>query len=748
MVPKVSWRSAARLVLGLAGPDRVPYPSAMRILAAVGVGGIAAGLLVLPASLTFEPLAAARAIASQLPVTGTAALAVAITAALNLAAGSVLTSLFTSDRVDRVTDLILASFAAAVLFDVAMLYVLGWLGIFDWGPLLLLHAIVLIAGWRKRLGVFAARRMRRRNLSPIWAIIAIGWSAPMMLQLASPIVPWPDVLPNHVAPVEHVRAFASFDPLTTSPAPTYGPSRVFLGYVALQSVNAVVVDMPASLVVTAYVAVEMVLVGIAVYRLAELTGGRRSAPWALIAFMLTHPFARLADDRARVLALPLALYTLILVVRVVSQRQSNGTSRGTSNAPAGAVALGATILVHPVIGALTAVAVIIVAALGPRTAPHGALGFLAGAFMLALPQGLVMVGYPVPSVAGVASLPLGLAIPRWVPMDYRRLRRLLWFMALGVLVITLANGVRSIGAPVEWLTELVRFSPLLAALSLIGAFVAPSRVLHPAVVGGLLASAAFGIYARSIPPDVPSLILRSLQFELQKEVIAWAPVFLALAAARAIVEVLKIRASHPRWSYPVRVALIASFLLVAGLPVRPRAIDSSKVGELRFSENLAISLGRAERGFWQGYPDARRLIDRHQQELVDVVASLVRSGHFGRRSEVLHVARSYQPWGGTPLAVLAGVNETTVSPDAEGTNAPLDSIHTVGGRLYPLSNLDALLADARFPLVLVEPEGLPTWIGPRVDGAGYDMMFSNERGTLFRLEGWPGDHKVSNQRQP
>ena len=177
------------------------------------------------------------------------------------------------------------------------------------------------------------------------------------------------------------------------------------------------------------------------------------------------------------------------------------------------------------------------------------------------------------------------------------------------------------------------------------------------------------------------------------------------------------------------------FILVAAVPLRPQATHPFKVGELRFSENLAIHLGRAQRGFWEGYPDARTLVNRRQQEILDVITTQIDQGTVRPTSEILHVAQSYQHWAATPVAVFTGMNETVVSLDAERPDGPLDSIHTVGGRLRPLSDLDGLLErhDQPYLFVLLEPEGLPAGIERRIAAAGYEVAFRNSRGTLFQL---------------
>ena len=66
--------------------------------------------------------------------------------------------------------------------------------------------------------------------SPVAALVAVVWAGPVLLQLASPVVPFIDVLPNYVGPVEHLRTFGWFSPLSETQSPIIGPIRTVLGY--------------------------------------------------------------------------------------------------------------------------------------------------------------------------------------------------------------------------------------------------------------------------------------------------------------------------------------------------------------------------------------------------------------------------------------------------------------------------------------------------------------------------------------
>lgn len=709
-------------------------------LVVLGLGGILLGLLVLPASLAFDPRLAAEGILGQLGVTGPAALAIGVASLVNLAAGSVVIGALVRRPITALTDAILEAFVGAVILDVCLLYLLGGLGLFHRPAVVALELLVIGVGWRLRLGVFQGIRIERPRISPLVILIALGWSAPVLLQLASPVVPWPDVLPNHVAPVEHLRVFGIFDPLTTSPSPVYGPSRLFLGFVALQGVNAVVADVPAALAVSAFVAIECVLVAVGLYRLAIMTGGHRTGLWVLVTFMLTHPFARLADDRARMLAVPLAVWAIVETTRFLMRagRDPSGNARGM--AVPGGMALAATILMHPLIGAFTAATLLVAAAVRwwSRLPALGAL--VAGVALGAIPQGLVMLGFPIPAVSGLVPIALAPVWLRFVPSAVPRLpplRRVVpvprWAL-LVVLVIAVAVAWRTglISAAGRWAVDLARFSPLVLGMAVGGVAFIGFRAFHPMIVGGLAVSAVAGILARAIPPDSNSLLLSSLAFELQKEVIEWAPIWLALIAARTIVALLSLP-RRPLRRRRAGLAFVSAFVLVAGLPLRPEAIDPFKVGEYRISEGLAVHLGRAQRGFWDGYPDARTLIDGDQRAILEIIRSAIHSGAIDSESEILHVAVSYLPWAATPVAVFTGVNETVVFLDDGATGGPLDPIHTVGGRVYPLSDLDRLLSrsDPGYAAVLLEPAGLPADLQERIEQAGYQLTFADRRGLLY-----------------
>jgi len=164
------------------------------------------------------------------------------------------------------------------------------------------------------------------------------------------------------------------------------------------------------------------------------------------------------------------------------------------------------------------------------------------------------------------------------------------------------------------------------------------------------------------------------------------------------------------------------------------SINAYHLGEHRWSEAFAIDLHYAAIGFWQGFPDPRLVVDAPRQELLDALRAEIVVGRLAHDTRVLHLASSFQQWTATPLGVFDGVDETFVSLDPEVGH------QTVGGRLFGkkddpvelVRQLDEFLDSGKFVYVVIEPNGLSDGIGGRVEAAGYQSIFANEQGEVFR----------------
>jgi len=220
----------------------------LELLSVVGVAGILVGIRMLDGTdLGSSWERGLAGVASQLPVTFPAAVLVLGSAVLQLAAGAVVVRALRGAPYGSVADGVLGGMVGAVVIGLAALMLLGSRALFRQPLLLAVNAAVIGLGWFVR-PVFASRPALRLGWPTVAsAFVVLAWSGSVILQLASPVVPFIDVLPNHVAPAEHLRAFGEFATLTTAPSPIYGPSRMFLGYTGLLGSATVWSGQPASL---------------------------------------------------------------------------------------------------------------------------------------------------------------------------------------------------------------------------------------------------------------------------------------------------------------------------------------------------------------------------------------------------------------------------------------------------------------------------------------------------------------------
>ena len=720
-------------------PVRLEGPPPWTV-ALLGAGALVIGLsMVATGPFAFNPGGAVAGILGQLPATLPAALVMLTAAALNVTAGAVLVRHVAGRPFWTPAEAALGGVLGAVLLDIVLLGALGGTGTFRWPVLVVVHLAILLSGrglelwpagtagkptpppgWWPGSLRWPGIRLTRPPWWPLWAVIAMAWSGMLAVQLASPVVPFIDVLPNHVAPVEHLRTFGDFATLTTTASPIYGPSRTFLGYTALLGVVDTLATLPATLGVAAFALPGAIAVALGLHRLGTALGGGQAGTWAILTFVLTTSFVRLPDARATVLVLPLAAWCLAEVADRVAGREAPSLRRALLLG----AGLAATILFHPVIGSLTFLAVGLVTLGWPARMKDLGTPALVAAAVLALPQLAVMTETSVPTVASLAVIPVAL-LAGWLTWTVGPIRGLL--VGLGRIAAVLSAGAALlfagpvVGAADRALDKLLPTIPVLVATSLAGGLLAPRRFLTPVLLGAL-AAGAIAATATNLVPEGGTL-LTALRFEVPKTLHYWVPVIVALAAALALDGIW--RDDRLPEAIP-RVALVA-FLVAAILPLREEPLtDAYHLGERRVSETLSLQLQTAERGYWRGYPDARRLVAGDQLGLIDAVRAEVDAGRLGAGSEVLHVARSFQQWAAVPLGVFTGVIETDVTPDAEV------SIHTVGGRLRRFDDLDALLA-SRPPYVMLEPGGLPPDTRSRVAAAGYRSLYANARGELFAL---------------
>ena len=705
----------------------------------VGLAGIAAGTIMLaPTNLGFEPSAAIAAILAWLPTTVPIAAVVLAAAIVDIGAGVVLARAARGSPFERLDAALLAGFVATVVKDVALLGLLGGLGLFNQPVLAVVNGAILAAGVvRGRPWLAPGAVPRPGEIGPFEVLVIAAWSAPVLLQAASPIVPFMDVLPNHVAPAEHLRTFGTLTDLTDTQSPIYGPSRVFLGTTALLGAVTTLSGPTAGAALAGFILPSTLLVAVAVYRLATALGGRGAGAWALLMFAMTTSLARLGDSRATVIVLPLIAWALAIVAERLSAEPLSAEPEAVvpaSRRPRLALpesvlvglGLGAAMLVHPVIGFLAVLTVAIVVLVRPGRVAALAIPALGTAAVVALPQAATMAGIGLSPIALalalVVAVGIGVALDR-VPAVQAALVVIGRFGVAAVALLAIVTAGVVVRAAVAGATPLLNVLEVstVAAVMAVGLRASAGRSL---VLWAALA-AGFGVAAvtQLVPSEGSGLLGDALRFELPKTLQYWVPVFLAILAAGGLAALVGL----DRVPVAARALVVAAFVTAAAVPIRSKPIDAFHLGEHRLSETFSIAMRWVERGFFSGFPDRRDVVDASRQELVDAVRAEIEAGRLGPDTPVLHVAASFQMWVATPLGVFTGVTETILVPEPEV------SIHTVGGRILPLDDLTGLLAGRRYGFVLLEPDpnGLPPGIRDQIVAAGYTSIFGNGQGELF-----------------
>jgi hypothetical protein len=705
---------------------------------------------------------------SQLAVTGPAAMLVAAAAAANILAGAVVLRLTGAPTFRSLTDLALAGFATAVVLDAAALFLLGSLGLFGWPELILLHVIVAVA-W------FVAGRSRPLLAGPVrahlsrpaawWPLVLAIWAGPLIVQLASPTVPFLDVLPNHVAPVEHVRIFGSFATLTTSPSPIYGPSRLMLGYVALLSQLTTITNLDAVLAEAAFGLPLTLLMVLAVRRLTARLFGESAGFWVLLTFPLSFMFMRIPDARDTVVVFPLVAWTLIRVAEEL-RRQPRAGPQPTRPPEARphpdrldlglAFAIGGAFLLHPLMGLVAFTAAVGALVLYPARLARKLIPALGAGAVLAIPQALTVAGIGAPAWVGLVCVGISLAVG----------------FALAPVVSSVADRVPAApGVPAHWRAALVTVT-ILVLLQIARSHIDPPddpaseipndflRILDLCLLGALLSvfslgrgwillgcgiAAGVGAWAVSGLVGFNGLTEQAIHYEVPKSMEYWIPAMLAMGAAGALAAVVRKRRLGL-----LRPLAIGAYLIVSVFPITdPIAIgplvisdrrvvaplvSNFQIGEHRGAESLGLALLEAELGYWdprsssKPYPDSRLIIDAPRREVVDELRAEETAGRLGPSTKVLNIASSFQQWVAVPVAVFTGAMETSISLQPEV------SIHTDGGRLLGFGDLERELA-ADYGYVVFEPAGLPPDVSANIRtdfvAYGYHPIWSNSQATIY-----------------
>ena len=703
----------------------------------MGIAALAIGLSQVSGSADwgFTLEGAASGLLSQLPATGPAAVLIAAATAANILAGAIVLRILGTPAFRSLSDLILGGFAAAVVLDAATLFALGSLGLFGWPELLLLHLGALAAYLARRasLPLLATRpRLRLRRPAAWWPVVVAVWAGPFIAQLASPAAPFLDVLPNHVAPVEHARVFGSFATLTTSPSPIYGPSRLMLGYVGLLGDLTTIANLEAILAVAAFALPLSILMAIALRQTTSRLFGGSSGFWVLLTFPLTFTFMRLGDTRGTVAAFPLAIYALGAIAQELRAGKSAsdlGDAPPVSRADLPlAAALGGAILLHPLVGLVAAAAATGMLALDPARLGPRLMPALGTAALIALPQAVTMLGIAAPAWSGFVCLVAAVSLApvlAWLFAPGRLVtafsvpRQFQVIAIVAVIGFCLVLAREHIPTPDDPMSELYGWFPRLLIVTFVGAALGVGRPSHGWVVLGSGIAAGLAAWAASGLVGFNSLTQQAIHYEVPKTIEYWLPVMLSIGAAAGISAFWRLRRLDV-----LRPLALAVFVLAAILPIPGPLTSNVQIGEHRGAESLGLALREAQQGYWVGYPDTRRIVDESEQQVVDELRAEVNAGRLGPSTRVLHLASSFQQWSSVPIGVFMGALETSISLQPEV------SIHTDGGRLLGFDRLADELASG-YGYVVLEPDGLDSSLADTIAAAGYRQIWANSRATIY-----------------
>ena len=622
--------------------------------------------------------------------------------------------------------------AEAVAGAVVLLWGVAYAALVTLGPLGLYRPLVLrVLLLGAVLALLATPRPpvvrrppRRRDHTGAWLVVlslALAVGPLMLLQLASPVSPFMDVLP-YVASVQKIVSFHFYDPFANDAAGLWAPSRQVAGSDALFSFLGIVGGVPGSLAITSLLVPFCVLQILGLYLVGRAAAGGLAGGMASLFFLTTFIWRRTADGRGTALAFVLVAFGLLFLVA----RRRSGL-----RTVLGGLALGLAVAVNPLIGACgmqVASLALLIAWLDLDLPIVGQVVALAGGSVLALPQVLIGTG----TRANLALLPLA--------------------VAAGVLLLALAGRISARSATTPESGPTPRASPLARVLTISGllAYVLWSHATHRTAffgddwfgyaillllaAGGLIA----GVYGVWLHPErfpaaaVPAvafgvglfdhmladprrftgpLEMRSLASEVTtKMVYYWTPYWAALAAG--VLFALLARRG--------RAAAIAFALLIVVYPLRhvaePLDFDTAA---LSVAETWGFNLTTASRGYFAGYPDRHWVLDKHWSSVADVLRGEMDAGRIDYGTHVLTISTAIDT---IEPALGLGVSIDLITPQFDP-----GSIWNVGGRVRGRDALPAALA-ARPPYILLHdeaPEQFP-------ELAEYEQIFDSPRTRLYR----------------
>lgn len=597
------------------------------------------------------------------------------------------------------------------------LLTLGPLGLYRTVVLrLLVAATVGVALWTARA---PAPRATRGSSPGVWIFalaVALSVGPLLLLQIGSPISPFMDIL-GYIPPIQKIVTFQFYDPYANDAAGLWAPTRQVVGFDAGFSFLALVAGLRAHFAMSSLIVPFAVLQLGALYLLARVTSGKTAGGLAALFLLQTFLWRRTPDIRSTGIAFPLIAIGLAFLLHA---------RRDGWRAAVGALALGLSVTVSPLIGGLGMQVAAVTAFCewvdGGRPLWTPVLA-LAGASLLAMPQVLIGMSVSVPlfcmPLCVAAGLVLLAVVARFGPDVPRATgrRRLVGLAACAILPFTVLylNATRTSGIYID---DFFGY-PVLTFLGLAGLVATAVELMRGR---GMPAAAvpAFALWLGMLEHTIAaplrftgSLETRSLASEVTTKIIYyWAPYWFALGAGTWFAAL-----AH-RWSL---VGTLAIVLALVVYPIRavPEALDYD-TQQLSVAETWGFQLANTARGYHAGRPDRRWVLDTQWRELANILMQERAAGRIDYRTHVLQIVPAIDS---VELALWTGISVDLITPQYDP-----QSIWNGNGRARAMDALPAAFA-ARPPYVIVEgfrPEQFAAEL------ASYDQLLSRPLVKLYR----------------
>jgi hypothetical protein len=618
----------------------------------------------------------------------------------------------------------------AILIGAAGLWVLapvvgnllGPLGLLSDATVFGMLAVLAAWLWRKAPGVKLQALTVGQKLA-LLATCLLGVSY-LPLQLASPIVPFMDVL-SYPSSVQRILTFHVYLPFDNDPYGCWGGYAVtpylelFYAILALGSKTrlAVLAESAAMMPMAA-------LLIFSAYRLGKSMFGDTAGGMASLLLFATCLFRRVQGMRGTAAAFVLIGLGLAYFIDPQRRRITLG---------AGAAMLGTAVGAHAIDGGLglivAGVVLVLWAAEGDFNRVFAGMIALGGAALYAAPELLIGLNRPVPYAIVLLLLLAGGTLilgGGWVlsPATPPRMD-----LGLRVSSAALIGGVvflvlfRHASAPNSLYEAVASNLPLLFALAfagLVAAFgtVVGERPLRSRYVAVAAVALLLGVVGDCLDP-----ILRALGHDPATMMMTgdvgikltdyWTPYFLIFPAG------MLFALAYERWSAPLVLFVLLTLLIYPWRQTKdPVYYDSV---EHAVSEQWAFNLDTAATGYWISDDDHRWKFDRDGWRLIDVLEREVAAGRITPATHILHLTGTISSWSMVQFAVMTGINDDPI----EYQHDPNDQWEG-GSRVRGLDQLTAAM-NSRPPYVLIQD---PPPVGLADSLSGYDLIYLSDTNLL------------------